>query len=330
VSTTGLAGLALGGGSGWLERSCGHTVENLDSVEIVTADGRILTASESEHADLFWGSRGGGGNLGVATCFELRLHPVGPTVMAGQLVYPAPMAAAVLRNFDEVMAHAPAAVGSAVAMITAPHADFVPEPVRGQPVIGVVAAYAGPLEEAEQALRPLREFGPPALDVVQPMPYVALQQLLDADYPPGRRHYWTGDFLTGLPDEAIEILCRFHLSKPSPGTAILVLPDSGAGSRIPGGAMAIDPLVAPFNVHITSQWEDPADDAANIAWTRELSAALRPFTTGRVYVNFIGDEGEERVVASFGAEGYRRMQALKDRYDPGNLFRTSQNVKPSA
>jgi FAD/FMN-containing dehydrogenase/pimeloyl-ACP methyl ester carboxylesterase len=328
VSTTGLGGLALGGGSGWIERRCGHTVENMISTEVVTADGSILTASEREHPDLFWGTRGGGGNLGVVTRFELRLHPIGPNVMAGLLLYPAAMAAAVLRNFDEVMADAPVAVGSGVAMLTAPFADFVPEPVRGQPVVGVVACYAGPVAEAEQALRPLREFGPPALDMVQPMPYVALQQFLDGDYPPGRRHYWTGEFLTGLPDEAIEILCRFHLSKPSPGTEILVLPDSGAGSRIPEGAMAMDPLVAPFNVHITSQWEDPADDEANIAWTRELSAALRPFTTGRVYVNFIGDEGEERVVASFGADGYRRLQALKDRYDPDNLFRTSQNVKP--
>jgi FAD/FMN-containing dehydrogenase len=329
VSTTGLAGLALGGGSGWIERRCGYTVENLISAEVVTADGRVLTASESEHPDLFWGTRGGGGNLGVVTAFELRLHPIGPMVLAGLLIYPAPMAAAVLRHFDEVMKHAPAAVGAGVALITAPHADFVPAPVQGQPVVGVVAAYAGPLEEAEEALRPLREFGPPALDMVQPMPYVALQQLLDADYPPGKRHYWTGDFLSGLPEEAIEILCRFHLSKPSPDSDILLLPDSGAGSRLPEGAMAVDPLEAPFNVHITSQWEDPVDDEANVAWTRGLSAALEPFTTGRVYVNFIGDEGEERVVASFGSAGYRRMQALKDRYDPGNLFRTSQNVRPS-
>jgi FAD/FMN-containing dehydrogenase len=330
VSTTGLGGLALGGGSGWIERRCGYTVENLVSAEVVTADGSILAASETEHPDLFWGTRGGGGNLGVVTKFELRLHPIGPTVMAGLLIYPAPMAAAVLRNFDEAMAHAPSAVGSGVALLTAPYEAFVPEPVRGQPVIGVVAAYAGPLEDAEGALRPLRAFGPPALDLVEPMPYVALQQLFDADYPPGMRHYWTGDFLTGLPDEVIDVLCRFHLSKPSPGTEILLLPDAGAGARLAAGAMAIQPHEAPFNIHITSMWQDPAEDEANVAWTRELSAALRPFTTGRVYVNFIGDEGEERVVASFGADGYRRLQALKDRYDPGNLFRTSQNVRPSA
>ena len=328
VSTTGLGGLALGGGSGWIERSCGYTVNNLLSAEIVTADGSILTASEREHADLFWGTRGGGGNLGVATRFELKLHPIGPTLLAGLLIYPAPMAAAVLRNFGEVMENAPDAVGSGVALLTAPFEDFVPEPVRGQPVIGVVACYAGAVEDGEEALRPLREFGPPAVDMVEPMSYVALQQLFDADYPAGLRNYWTGDFLADLPDEAIEILCRFHLSKPSPGTEILLLPGGGAGARVPDGTMAIGQREAPFNIHITSIWEDPADDEANIAWTRELSAAIKPFTTGRVYVNFIGDEGEERVVASFGADGYRRLQALKDRYDPGNLFRTSQNVKP--
>jgi FAD/FMN-containing dehydrogenase/pimeloyl-ACP methyl ester carboxylesterase len=328
VSTTGLGGLALGGGSGWIERSCGYTVDNVLSAEIVTADGSVLTASEREHPDLFWGTRGGGGNLGVATRFELQLHPIGPTVLAGLLIYPAPMAAAVLRNFGEVMEKAPDAVGSGVALLTAPFEDFVPEPVRGQPVVGVVACYAGPVEEGEEALRPLRGFGPPAVDMVEPMPYVAVQQLFDADYPAGMRNYWTGDFLSDLPDEAIEILCRFHLSKPSPGTEILLLPGGGAGARVPDGTMAIGQREAPFNIHVTSIWEDPADDEANIAWTRELSAAIKPFTTGRVYVNFIGDEGEERVVASFGTEGYRRLQALKDRYDPGNLFRTSQNVKP--
>ena len=183
--------------------------------------------------------------------------------------------------------------------------------------------------EAEEALRPLRAFGPPALDAVQPMPYVALQQLIDADYPPGRRHYWTGDFLTGLPDEAIEILCRFHLSKPSPGTEILLLPDSGASARVAAGAMAIDPLVAPFNVHITSQWEDPADDEPNIAWTRELSAALKPFTTGRVYVNFIGDEGPARVRDAYPGATYDRLAAIKRQYDPDNMFRRNQNVEPA-
>jgi FAD/FMN-containing dehydrogenase len=329
VSTTGIGGLVLGGGSGWIERKCGFAVQNLLSAEIVTADGEILTVSETDNPELFWGTRGGGGNFGVATRFELRLHPIGPTLLGGVLLYPAAMAAAVLRNFRDVMADAPDEVGSGVALFTAPAEDPVPEPVRGQPVVGVVACYVGPVEDGEEALRPLREFGPPALDLVEPMPYVALQQLFDADYPPGKRNYWTGEFLAALPEEAIELLCRFHLSKPSPLTEILLLPGGGAGQRGPEGTMAVGDHRAPFNIHFLSLWDDPADDEANIAWTRELSAAIKPFATGRVYVNFIGDEGQDRVVASFGEENYARLQQLKARYDPDNLFRTSQNIEPA-
>ena len=329
MSTTGIGGLVLGGGSGWIERLCGYAVDNLLSVEMVTADGRILTASETEHPDLFWGTRGGGGNFGVTTRFELRLHPIGPTVLAGLLLYPPAMAPAVLANFRDVMADAPDAVGAAVNLLTAPASEFVPEPVRGTPVVGVVVCHAGRVEDGERALRPLRAFGPPAADLVAPMPYVDLQRLIDASYPSGLRNYWTGDFLSGLPDAAIEVLCRYHLSVPSPLTQVLTLPGGGALARVADGTMAIGRRGAPFNLHITSLWADPADDAANIAWTRELSAAMRPFTTGRVYVNFIGDEGRARVVASFGEEGYARLQALKRRYDPDNLFRTTQNVLPS-
>jgi FAD/FMN-containing dehydrogenase/pimeloyl-ACP methyl ester carboxylesterase len=328
MSTTGISGLLLGGGSGWIERKCGYGVDNLISVETVTADGQILSASETENPDLFWGTRGGGGNFGAATSFELRLHPIGPTVLGGMLIYPASMAGAVLANFRDVMAQAPDEIGSGVSLLTAPHEEFVPEPVRGQPVVGVIMCYAGPVEEGERALAPLREFGPPALDMVEPMPYTALQQLIDSGYPSGMRNYWTGDFLAGLPDGAIEVLCRHHLTVPSPLTQVLVLPGGGAAARVPDGTMAIGERGAPFNLHITSLWSEPAEDEANIAWTRELSAAVRSFTTGRVYVNFIGDEGRERVVASFGAEGYARLQALKRRYDPGNLFRSNQNITP--
>jgi FAD/FMN-containing dehydrogenase/pimeloyl-ACP methyl ester carboxylesterase len=319
VSTTGVGGLAVGGGSGWIERKCGYTVDSLRSVEIVTADGRILTASEREHPDLFWAARGGGGNVGIVTTFEFTLHPIGPEVLAGMLLYPASRAGDVLRNFRDVMADAPDEVGAGVALFTA----------DGAPMAGVLVCYAGPVEEGEEPLRALREFGPPVMDMVGPMPYVAVQQLIDEAYPHGRRNYWTGEFLTGLPDEAVETLCRFHLSKPSPGTQILVLPGGGAAARVPDGTMAISERGAPFNLHITSLWEDATHDEENIAWTRALGTAMKPFATGRVYVNFIGDEGEERVVASFGREGYRRLQAVKARYDPDNLFRPAQNVKPS-
>jgi pimeloyl-ACP methyl ester carboxylesterase len=214
ISTTGLGGLVLGGGSGWIERACGYAVDNLLSVEIVTADGRILTASETEHADLFWGTRGGGGNFGVATRFDLRLHPIGPTVLGGILLYPATMAPAVLRTFRDMMAGARDEVGAGVALLTAPPEPFVPGTLRGRPVIGVIVCYAGPLDEGEAALLPLREFGPPAVDLVEPMPYVALQRMIDASYPSAMRNYWTGDFLGGLPEDAIEVMCRFHATRP--------------------------------------------------------------------------------------------------------------------
>jgi FAD/FMN-containing dehydrogenase len=207
--------------------------------------------------------------------------------------------------------------GAGVALLTAPD---------GAPAIGVVVCYAGPVDDAREALRPLRAYGEPLLDLVRPMPYTELQRMLDEGYAKGLRNYWTGDFLTGLPDKAIETLCRFHATVPSPLTHILVLPGGGAAARVPDGSMAIAERGAPFNLHITSLWADAEDDEANIAWTRALSAAMKPFTTGRVYVNFIGDEGEDRVVASFGADVYRRMLELKDAYDPENVFRTSQNV----
>ena len=328
MSTTGLGGLALGGGSGWLERLCGYTVDNLLEVEVVTADGRIVTASDEQHPELFWGTRGGGGNFGVATRFRLRLHPVGPTVVGGMLLYPAEAAAGVLANFRDAMASAPDAVGAGLALVTAPPEPFVPAELRGLPAAGVIVCHPGAPAEAEAALRPLRAFGPPAADLVGPMPYVQLQQLIDEGYPAGMRNHWTGDFLAGLPDAAIDVLCAFHATVPSPFTQILVLPGGGAAARVPDGTMAVAERRAPFNVHITSLWADPADDEANVAWTRALSDALKPFTTGRVYVNFIGDEGEERVVASFGADGYARLQALKAEWDPGNLFRSNQNIRP--
>ena len=330
VSTTGLGGLALGGGSGWIERRCGYTVDNLLSVELVLADGRIVTASESEHPDLFWASRGGGGNLGVATSFELRLHPIGPTVLGGILLYPAPMAAAVLRHFDSVMASAPDEVGGGVATV---HGARRGVRARSRCAAGRWSAWSRATRDRSRrrggAARRCASSARRRSTWSSRSRTRRSQQLFDGDFPHGMRNYWTGEFLTGLPDAAIDVLCAFHASKPSPHTEIMLLPGGGAVSRVPDGATALTEREAPHNIHVLSLWEDAADDEANIAWTREMSAALKPFATGRVYVNFIGDEGEERVVASFGREGYARLQALKDRYDPDNLFRTSQNVPPS-
>jgi FAD/FMN-containing dehydrogenase len=329
MSDTGVGGLALGSGSGWLERKLGLTCDSLRSVQIVTADGAKLTASESENSELFWGTRGGGGNFGVVTEFEFELHPMGPQLLAGMLMYPAPMARDVLRNFRDVMADAPEELCAGVALISAPPEEFVPEPVRGQPIVGVVVCYAGPLEDAEEGLRPLREFGSPAMDLVQPIPYVAVQQLIDGSVSKGLRNYWTADFVAELPDEAIDILCEGHLARPSPISQMLVIPGGGAISRVPDDAMAFGQRRAPFNLHILALWTDEADDAENIAWTREYGARMKPYSTGRAYLNFIGEEGEDRVRAAFGPETYARLQALKDRYDPQNLFRLNQNIKPT-
>ena len=330
VGDTGVAGLTLGSGSGWLERKIGYTCDNLIAAEVVTADGRQVTASEDENPDLFWGLRGGGGNFGVVTAFHFRLHEVGPIVLGGMLMYPAEMARDLTRNFRDFMADAPDEVGAAVAFISAPPLDFVPEPVRGKPVVGVVICYAGDVEEGEEAVRPLREFGPPALDMVQPMPYVAVQSLLEGGNPKGMQNYWTADFLAELPDEAIDVLVGKATQPVSPLSQVILMPGGGALSRVDDDATAFGQRSAPFNVHYISMWPDPADAEQNIAFTRDLAGAMKPWTTGRAYLNFLGDEGIGRVEAAFGTEKYKRLQALKDEWDPENLFRHNQNIPPTA
>lgn len=329
VSGTGVAGLALGSGSGWLERSFGYVCDNLLSAEVVTADGRVVTASAEENPDLFWGLRGGGGNFGVVTAFELGLHPLGPVVLGGMLLFPAAVAPELVRFYRDFMTEAPAEVGTGLAFITAPPEEFVPEPARGQPAIGIVCCCSGSVEEGEEALRPLRELPFLAADMVEPMPYVAVQQLLDPPNPKGMQNYWTADFFSGLPDEAIDVLVE-HATRPvSPLTQIIVIPGGGVITRVDEDAMAFGQRSAPWNIHYLSMWPDPADTETNIAYTRDMAAAMKPWTTGRVYLNFIGDEGGGRVEAAFGPEKYARLAALKRTWDPTNLFRHNQNIPPS-
>jgi FAD/FMN-containing dehydrogenase len=330
VSGTGVGGLTLGSGSGWLERKLGFVCDNLVAADVVTADGRKITASEDENAELFWALRGGGGNFGVVTAFHLRLHELGPIVLGGMLMYPADAAGELVRFYRDFMLAAPDAVGTGLAFITAPPLDFVPEPARGKPVCGVVVCYAGPVEEGEEAMRPLREFGPPAADLVQPMPYVAVQQLLDPPNQKGMQNYWTADFLAELPDEAADVLVE-HATRPvSPLTQIILVPGGSAISRVDEDATAFGQRTAPWNIHYLSMWPDPAANEENIAYTRALATAMKPWTTGRAYLNFIGDEGVGRVEAAFGTDKYRRLQALKDEWDPENLFRHNQNIPPTA
>ncbi len=329
VPDTGVAGLALGSGSGWLERKFGYTCDNLLAAEVVTADGRVVTASADEHPDLFWGLRGGGGNFGIVTAFHLQLHPLGPIVFGGMLAWPAEMAGEVTRFWRDFMVAAPDEVGSALAYITAPPADFVPEPVRGHPVVGCIGCYAGDPAEGAAVMQPLREFGPPGLDLFGEIPYVAVQDLITDANPHGRRNYWSADFLAELPDEAVDVLVEHATAPVSPFSSMLLAAGGGAVARVPDDATAFGERTALFNTHYLSMWEDPAEDDRNIAYTRTIAAAMKPWTTGRVYLNYIGDEGLHRVESSFGEQKYARLQALKAEWDPDNLFRHNQNIKPA-
>jgi FAD/FMN-containing dehydrogenase len=328
VPSTGIAGLALGSGSGWLERKLGFACDNLLEAEVVTADGRKVVASEQENPDLFWGLRGGGGNFGIVTAFHFRLHPIGPMVLGGLLIYPADIARDFVRSYRDFILTAPDDLGSGVAFITAPPAPFVPEPVQGHPIIGVVICYAGDLEVGERVLAPLRELGP-AVDLVEPMPYVVAQQLIEPGNPKGRRNYWTGDFYDTLPDEAIDVFVEHATNPVSPHSQMLILPGGGAISRTPEDAMAFGQRHAQFNIHYLSMWDDPADDVKNIDYTRLISGAMKPWASGHAYLNFLGDEGQDRVESAFGREKYTRLQALKKEWDPDNLFCHNQNIRPA-
>ncbi|HEV8115951.1 MAG TPA: hypothetical protein VGP53_06915, partial [Acidimicrobiales bacterium] len=249
--------------------------------EVVTADGRVVTASEDEHADLFWALRGGGGNFGVVTAFHFRLHPLGPIVLGGMLLFPAAVAGELVRFYRDFMSEARDEVGSGLAFITAPPEEFVPEPARGQPAIGIVCLYAGPAEEGEEAFRPLRELPYLAADMVGPMPYVAVQQLLDPPNQKGMQNWWTADFYEGLPDAAVDVLVAHATNPVSPLTQIIVVPGGGAVARVDEEATAFGQRDAPWNIHYLSMWPDPADTETNIAYTRALSSAMRPWATGR-------------------------------------------------
>jgi FAD/FMN-containing dehydrogenase len=328
VSTTGVGGLSLGSGSGWLERKLGFTCDNLIAAEVVTADGRIVTASESENADLFWALRGGGGNFGIVTTFTLRLHPIGPIVYGGMLVFPPQRGVEIVRAYRDFVATAPDEVGSGLAFITAPHEDFVPEPARGHPAIGIICCYAGAAEDGPAAYAPLLDLQP-VLAMVQPMPYVAVQQMIDAGNTKGRLNYWTGDFYEALPDEAIDVLVGIATQPVSPFTQIILVPGGGAVGRVPDDATAFSSRQAAFNFHFLSAWEDDGETQRNIDYTRGLAGALRPWSTGASYLNFLGDEGQARIEASFGAAKYARLRQIKGTWDPENVFHHNQNIPPA-
>jgi FAD/FMN-containing dehydrogenase len=330
VTTTGIAGLTLGSGSGWLERKFGFTVDNLLSVQMVTATGEVVTASETENPELFWGLRGGGGNFGIVTSFEFRLHPLGPIVLGGLMGYPRERAPELLRAWSDYIQAAPDELGGGFAFLTAPPEEFVQEEVRGHPVCGVVVLYAGPVEEAEPVVGGLKDvLGPPAMDLVMPMPYLAVQQLLDGANPPGRPQYWKSDTLAEMSDEAIETLVEHANRVDSPFTVVVLEAKGGAIPRVPEESMALIGRGAPFAFYGISQWEDMAEADDHIRWARDFGEAMEPHSGRGIALNFVMDEGNDRVQAAFGAEKYQRLVALKDRWDPRNLFVRNQNIKPS-
>jgi FAD/FMN-containing dehydrogenase len=319
ISTTGIAGLTLGGGLGWLMRRFGMACDNLLAADVVTADGRLLTASAEDNADLFWGLRGGGGNFGIVTSFTYRLHPVGP-VLGGMLVHPAPRARDVLRFYRDFTREAPDELIAFAGLMTSPD---------GMPIVAVLPTYTGDLAAAESVVGPLRRFGPPVADDVGPLAYTQLQTMLDAAFPPGWQVYWRSDFLADPNDEAIDVLLDHFARVPSPLSAILVEHFGGAVNRVGPEDTAFDHRDAQYNLAIVARWTDPAEAERNIAWARDLSAAMRPFTRG-VYVNYLGvGEGSDRVRAAYRPATYARLARLKATYDPTNFFRLNQNIAPS-
>jgi hypothetical protein len=330
-STTGIAGLTLGSGSGWLERKCGLTADNLISADIVTADGSLLTASAEENEELFWGLRGGGGNFGVVTSFEYRLHEIGPIIYGGMLVCPPDRAGEVLRFLRDYMKDAPEDLGCAVAFVSAPPEPFVPTEMHFQPVLGIVVCWTGSMEEGERVLAPIREVATPLMDMVAPMPYTALQSMLDGGGPHGIRGYMKAEFLPELGDEAIDKIVAGGSSRPGPMVQLLMEPMGGAIGRVGDDETALGRRDVPWCYHALAMWMEPDAETAeaHIAWARGLAADLKPHVTDGVYLNYTSDEGEDRVRSSYGEEKYGRLVALKDRYDPGNMFRLNQNIRPS-
>jgi FAD/FMN-containing dehydrogenase len=326
---TGIGGLTLGGGHGHLMRRFGLASDNLLSVDLVTADGQLRRVSSTEHADLFWGVRGGGGNFGVVTSFEYQLHPVG-TVLGGMIIYPIQKAKEFLRLYRDFTSTAPDEFGSTAMLAALPD---------GTPMVCTVIGFSGSLEEGERLLQPLRTFGPPLQDLVRPMPYTGLQSIIETVNPIRLRNYWKSSYLQSLSDEAIDTMVDFFASVPAPHTHVVIEHLGGEVSRRPRDETAFSHRDAQYNLLIVGMWSNPGEDDKNIRWVRGLREAMQPFVSGEVYVNYETDQGADinyetnqgvdRVKAAYSPSTYARLVALKNKYDPTNLFRLNQNIKPT-
>jgi FAD/FMN-containing dehydrogenase len=329
VSHTGVAGLTLGGGVGWLMRKHGLTVDNLLAADVVTAEGRLLRASEHEHPDLFWALRGGGGNFGVVTAFEFRLHSLGPTVLSGPIVWDATDAGEVLRFYRDFIRDAPDELGTVVRFGTAPPLPVIPEHLHWRPVMMIGTCYAGPIEDGERLLRPLRAFRTPLLDLVGPKPYTGFQSALDSTVAHGWNYYWKSTHLPELSDELIDVIARRAFACTSPRSYAAMFHLKGAVSRMAEGATAFGNRQASHAITLDAVWQ-PGEDYGerDTGWARNFFAALGRFRQG-VYVNFLGgDEAPDRVREAYGDAVYDRLVDVKSKYDPDNVFHYNQNVRP--
>jgi FAD/FMN-containing dehydrogenase len=329
VTHTGIGGLTLGGGIGHLMRRFGLTIDNLVSCDVVTADGELLVAREDEHPDLFWGLRGGGGNFGIVTSFEYQLHQLGPTVLAGLVAWSLDDAPEVLSMFRDFVADAPDDVGIMANLRMVPPLPVFPEELHGRPIVALIVCYAGPIDEGQEVLRPLREFKTPVLDTVGPKPYLAHQAMFDAAYPHGRGYYWKAWKLPPFSDGAIDVIVEQASAMTSPLSAIPIFTLGGAVARVDDDATSFTGRSAAHDINVVASWlpDDPEPDRHK-AWARAAWEAMRPFSDG-VYVNFLSDEPQEHVRVAYGDRKYARLTALKGKYDPSNVFRFNQNIAPA-
>ena len=329
-STTGVAGLTLGGGFGWLSRKHGLTIDNLISADLVTADGRLLHVSAREHPELFWAIRGGGGNFGVVTSFEFRLHPVGPQVLAGLIVHPFSAARALLPEYRRIVAEAPEELCCWVVLRKAPPLPFLPREVHGTEVMVLAMCYAGDLDLGLRAAAPLRALGQPIADVVSPHAFAAWQTAFDPLLTPGARNYWKSHDFSALTDEVVELLLDYAGRLPSPECEIFVGHLGGAVNRVPIEATAYPHRNVEFVLNVHTRWTDPAQDRTCVGWARAFFDATAPHATGGVYVNFMPGDEVDRIPSGAYGPGYARLARAKAKYDPGNLFRLNQNIRPAA
>lgn len=330
MSTTGIAGLTLGGGIGWLQRTFGLTCDNLIAAEMLTADGRLVRASQDEHPELFWGLRGGGGNFGIVTSFEYRLHPVGPEVLCGLVAWPAEKAPEVLRLFREFTDDLEDELTVIAICRTAPPAPFLPEALHGRPIVALAVCYAGAVESGEAAVAPLRQFNDPAGDAIAVRPYTDFQAMFDANWAPGFQNYWKAEYLSHLDDDIIDTFARYAVSHTSPLSDFKIAAMGGAVARVGETDTACPHRNAPYVLNINTRWEDPAETEHHLRHTRAFFEDAKPASAGGVYVNFLGDEGTDRVEHAYrGGDTFTRLQALKGQWDPDNVLRINHNIPPA-